>query len=155
MMLEGIARFFRSSMDPEAAPDGEGRRRERVAICALLLEVSHADEEFSAAERDVVLSLVRERFGLDRAEAEELIRLALAERRQSTDLYQFTRLVDDTFTRAQKLTLLEELWRVVYADGQLEAHEDALMHKLANLLGLKHRELIALKLRVKDASGDR
>ena len=81
--------------------------------------------------------------------AAALLMVADQERRQSTDLYQFTRLIEDQFDRAEKLAVLEELWRVVYSDGQLEAHEDALLHKLCTLLGLKHQELIALKLRVK------
>jgi uncharacterized tellurite resistance protein B-like protein len=39
---------------------------------------------------------------------------------------------------------------VVYSDGVLDAHEDALVHKLSKLLGLKHEEAIALKLRARD-----
>ena len=38
---------------------------------------------------------------------------------------------------------------VLTTDGVLEAHEDALMHKMGRMLGVRHEELMALKLRVK------
>jgi uncharacterized tellurite resistance protein B-like protein len=148
-MLESIARFFRDQIvETETATASSGQRLQ-IATCALLLEAAQADDEFSEDEQRTVTDLVQRRFQMDPAAATDLMALAEQERRESTDLYQFTRLIGQHFSRAQKLSILEELWKVVYSDGRLEAHEDALMHKLATLLGLKHKELIALKLKVK------
>jgi uncharacterized tellurite resistance protein B-like protein len=149
-MIDSISKFFRNQMAPPSDSDTDADHRLQVATCALLLEAAHADEEFSGDEQVLIRNLVRTEFQITTDEANQLIALADSERKQSTDLYQFTRLIADHYTRPQKLAILESLWRVVYSDGQLEAHEDALMHKLAKLLGLKHNELIALKLRVKD-----
>jgi uncharacterized tellurite resistance protein B-like protein len=152
-MLESIQRFFNQRITPGESADGDSEHRLQVATCALLLEAAHADDSFTAAERDLVESLVRDRFGLSEPEAHELMALAEEERRTSTDLYQFTRLVQERLDRSQKLMVLEQLWRVVYSDGRLEPHEDALLHKLAHLLGLRHDELIAMKLRAKREGG--
>jgi uncharacterized tellurite resistance protein B-like protein len=35
------------------------------------------------------------------------------------------------------MVLVEVMWRVVYADGELAKHESYLMRKISNLLGLK------------------
>ena len=153
-MIDAISNFFRNKMTPTGDSEVDTEHRLQVATCALLLEAAHADEDFSAAEQTMIRNLVRNEFQLTSAEADDLMALADSERQQSTDLYQFTRLIADGYTRSQKLAILESLWRVVYSDGQLEAHEDALMHKLANLLGLKHNEMIALKLRVKSGDHD-
>ena len=155
-MLDGIRGFFAAHVAP-AAPGVQGAsdRRLEVAVCALLLEVAHADADFSAAERELVGTLLGERFSLAGPQVRELMALAEAERARSTDLYGFTRLIAQTYDDAGKRTLLELLWRVIYSDGRLEAHEDALMHKLAHLLGLHHADLIALKLRVKGSGGVR
>ena len=153
-MIDAITNFFRTQMAPTTAVEASGEHRLRVATCALLLEVAHADEEFTPEERATIQDLVRREFLLSPDQAAELIALADAERRQSTDLYQFTRLIADHYPHIQKLAILESLWRVVYSDGQLEAHEDALLHKLTKLLGLKHKEMIALKLRVKAQQDD-
>jgi len=92
---------------------------------------------------------VRERFGLTADEVESLLIRAEAERGRSSGLYGFTRLIAEEWDRRERQALLALVWRVVYSDGRLEAREDALMHKLAHLLGLRHEELIALKLLVR------
>jgi uncharacterized tellurite resistance protein B-like protein len=147
-MIESIQKFFQQRLEPTA---GELTPQERlpVATCALLLEVAHADDDFSPVEREVVVQNMRRLFGVSAEDADRLIDLAEAERDASADLYQFARLINQHFTRTDKLRVLELLWQVVYSDGRLEKHEDALMHKLSNLLELRHDELIALKLRVK------
>lgn len=155
-MIESIRRFFNQHLAPGGADPADDARRLRVAVCVLLLEAAHADADFAAEERAALEELVRARFDLDEDEVARLLALAEEQRRRSTDLFQFTRLLAESYDRARKLEVLELLWRVIYSDGRLEAHEDALVHKLAGMLGLKHRELIGLKLKVKgDADGGR
>lgn len=146
-MLNRLQDFFSDRIAPDDT--GDEQHRLQVATCALLLEVAHADDEFSADERNAVAGMVADRFGLAQDEAAELLAIAEEERAASGDLYQFARLINDTFTRPRKLAVVELLWRVVYSDGVLESHEDALMHRLGRVLGLRHEELIALKLKVK------
>jgi len=148
-MLDAITRFFRSQMAEDTTSSADDKHRLQVATSALLLEMAHADDDFTASEQETVVELVRQKFQLTSEEAQALIDLAESERSQSTDLYQFTSLITDHFTHTQKLVVLESLWKVVYSDGRLEAHEDHLMHKLGKLLGVKHGELIALKIKVK------
>ena len=93
--------------------------------------------------------MVAQRFGLAPDEVADLLASADRQRREASDLFRFTRLINEHFTRAQKFAVVELLWRVVYSDGRLEAREDALLHRVANLLQLRHEELIALKLQVK------
>ena len=146
-MLDRLQKYFSERIAP-AEPDDEAHRL-RVATCALLLEVAHADDEFSDVERESLAGMVGDRFELDADETSELLELAEAERNASGDLYQVARLINDTFPRPRKLAILELLWRVVYSDGVLESHEDAIMHRMGKLLGARHEELMALKLKVK------
>ncbi|MFN2371810.1 MAG: TerB family tellurite resistance protein [Candidatus Krumholzibacteriia bacterium] len=148
-MLDRIQQFFDRRIADQAPLDDAARLR--TATCALLLEAAHADRDFSTEERRLVADLVARRFGLDDADAAELLELAEQERTAADDLFQFTRLVDADFPRSRKLAVVELMWRVVYSDGVLEAHEDALMRKVAKLLSVRPDELIALKLRVTDS----
>ena len=81
----------------------------RLAACALLIEIAHADEDFTEDERQHLASAIRRQYGLDGEQAEELI--SLAEEAQSTavDLWQFTKLIKSTYSIGQKMVLLEEL----------------------------------------------
>lgn len=147
-MIKGLKDFFNNTMTPTTDVDDD-QRRLRVATCALLLEVAHADREFSPGEQEQVTNIVRERFELTESEAADLIDLADQERQASGDMYQFARLINDTFPKPRKLAVVELLWQIVYSDGVLEAHEDAMMHRLGNVLGVRHEELMAVKVKVK------
>ncbi|HRX51545.1 MAG TPA: TerB family tellurite resistance protein [Candidatus Krumholzibacteria bacterium] len=146
-MLDAIRRFFDTEMDRPAEADADALA---LAVGALLLEVAESDDEFAAVERATVTDVLRERFSLDADRAARLLELADAARRESSDVFQFTRLISETYDKPRKLAVVEALWRVVWSDGVLEAHEDALMHRLGTLLGLSHRELMALKVRARD-----
>jgi uncharacterized tellurite resistance protein B-like protein len=148
-MLDRFQRFFNDRIAAAPGAAGDEAARLRVATCALLLEAAHADSEFSEEERGTVAELVGRRFDLDASDTAELLALAESERRAADGLYPFARLINEEYPRARKLAVVELLWRVVYSDGVLEAHEDALMHRIGKLLGLRHEELIAIKLQVK------
>ncbi len=146
-MFGSLKSFFQDNVAPAGQDDDVHRLQ--VATCALLLEVAYADDEYTAEEVDTIMVLVGKRFGLDKEETSDLLHVADEERKRSGDLYQFARLINDSFTRERKLAVLELLWQVVYSDGVLEAHEDALMHKMSTLLSIRNDELMALKIRVK------
>ena len=150
-MIGSLKSFFQSRLAP--ADEGDDVTRLQIATCVLLLEAANADNELSASELETTMTLVGRRFGLSAAETAEMLHVADAERQQSGDLYQFARLVNDSFPRERKLAVLELMWQVVFSDGILEAHEDALMHKMGTLLGIRHEELMALKIQVKRGLG--
>ena len=137
-MLESIKKFFRSSMTPPAQAEASDSRKDiRLAACALLLELAHADEDFSEDERQHLNSAVRRQFGLDASEAGKLLELAEAERAQAVDLWQFTNLIAENYSTGQKMVLAEIMWGLVYSDGDLASKEDYLMRKICNLLRLE------------------
>jgi uncharacterized tellurite resistance protein B-like protein len=148
-LLEALRNYLRRAAGTPEASAEDRERALAVATCALLLAVANADDEFDEGEREMVAGMVRERFGVAGPELDELLALAEERRQSSIDLFEFTRLITESYDRDGRLAILELLWRVVYSDGRLEAHEDALLHKLAYLLGLRQDELIALKLKVK------
>ncbi|MBU8870612.1 MAG: TerB family tellurite resistance protein [Gemmatimonadales bacterium] len=152
-MLDALNRFFQEKVTPAADVD-EDARRLRIATCVLLLEVAHADDEFSEEEKNSIAGILGQRFNLGDHQADELVALAERERLKSDSLFEFAQLLNEKFTRERKLAIVQLLWRVVYEDGILEAHEDALMHKVGKLLGVRHEELMALKIQVKRSLAD-
>ncbi len=137
-MLETIRRFVRERLvptaDPSAAPAPDPVQ---LAACALLLELAHADNEFSPEEQRHIESTLQRQFGLDEPSGAELLRLAEAARAQSLDHFQFTRLVAAEYTLAQRMALAEVMWGVILADGRLSDHETHLVRKMASLMQLE------------------
>ena len=147
-MLSTIRDFFERNIAGAPAQDGHSIE---LATAALLVEVMRIDAGTTAAERAAVQRAIREKFGLSEAETAALIALAEEEMRQATDYYQFTSLINQRFSQAQKERVLELMWRVAYADSVIDAHEQHLMRKIAALLHLPDSAYIAAKLRARDA----
>lgn len=140
-MLDAIRSFVsRRILAPQEASGETGASAPsgvQLAACALLLELAHADGSLSPPEQAHIERSVRQHFGLDEATARELIALADAERRQSIDHFQFTRLIAAEYDLGQKMVLAELMWGVILADGELATHETWLVRKLGHLLELE------------------
>ncbi len=148
-MLSRLLDLFAAKEEAPEIPEDE---RLQLATCVVLLEVAGADNEFSQEECQRILAALRERFDLSQDEAEELIKTAEQRRDETFDLWQFTNQINESCTKEEKLQVIEEVWRVIYADNTLDGHEDYLVHKLAKLLNLTHPQLIDAKMKVREES---
>ena len=52
-------------------------------------------------------------------------------------------------SRAQKLAILEAVWRVIYVDGKISKYEEHFARKLTNLLWLDHKDFIDAKIKAR------
>lgn len=150
-MLNLLKDFFEQHL----APSGPGSSHDPipVATAALLIEVMRMDGSIDQVERDAVMKAVRDKFGLEPADAEAVIRLAEAEAASATDFHQFTSQINRHFGAEQRARVIECMWLVAYADGRLDAHEQHLIRKIAALLHVPDSAYIAAKMRAKDSSG--
>ncbi len=136
-MLDRLRSMFAKHSTTPATPSEDPNRALKVAACALLLEMAWADDKFSADERQRIEEIVARQFALGAEGARALVEAADRERREATDLFQLTSVINRQYDEGQRLLLSELLWRVVYADGVLSEHEDYLTQKLAVLLDLR------------------
>ena len=144
-MLRNLVKMF---FEDAAMPESAGADRTAVAVCAVLLEAAHIDDDFAEEEQDHILAVLRSSFDLGRIEAKELLEEAEQARAASTDLFRFTTALNQAFTQQEKIGIMEEVWRVLYADDVLDAHEDHLAHRLRDLLNLNQKQLIDAKMKV-------
>lgn len=109
----------------------------RIAACALLVELSCADGDFSDTEQRRIVEILQRHFGVDENGARELLAEAAAANRDAVDHFVFTRQVVKEYSLAQRIVLAELMWQVVLADGAFDEQEAYLIRKLANLLELE------------------
>lgn len=152
-MLTSIRTFFNThlSRPSERAPEA-AEQAVRRAAAALLLEMTHMEEDPQAIERDTVMALVRECFGMTYSQAEALLGCADAERSAATDYFQFTSLINEHYGPDDKARLVSALWRVAYADERLGRHEEYLVRKLSELLCVPQSVFIQAKLQAEQAA---
>ena len=148
-MLDIVKRFFNKATAEVSKDANQNTEHDiRVATCALLVEIARIDEKFTDAEMDTILSILKEKYGLPQNHADALIAEAEKELEKSVDLWQFTKLINENYSKEEKIEIIETLWRIVYVDGKMDQHEHYLMNKLQNLLRLTHDQLITAKLKV-------
>lgn len=123
--------------------------RNRLAACILLLEAAYIDDDCTSEEMERIIATMAHDFSLSELQVSELIELAKTRREEATDLWQFTNHLNQHYDKEQKMAVMESVWRIIFADGHLDMHEDHFAHKLANLLRLSHEEMIAAKLSAK------
>lgn len=137
MFDDGIARWSSAEVATAALP---------LAVTALLLEIARADHTIDAAEEHAVIMAVARTCTLDAANVAELLATAGTAVDEAVSLYDFTVAINEQLSHAQKIELLECLWRVAYADGRVHHYEEYYIRKLSDLLHLSHRDFIRTKL---------
>ena len=149
-MLRSLQSFFEERISLlRGRGEDDVERRLGLATAALFIEMMRADFEVTEEERTKLELLLRETLELDEKETKEILVEAEREVESSVELFQFTRLIDEAFTPEQKAKVVERLWRIAYADENVDRLEEHLVRKIANLLHVSHRDYIAAKLAAK------
>ncbi len=147
-MLDLIKKIM-GSKEADSGEKADGRDL-NLATCAILIELANADGKFNKQEQDDIIKIFKTKYGLSEKDANDLLKSSNAELEKSIDLWKFTNIINQNYSLEEKLKVIEIIWEVAYSDGKLEKHEDYLVHKLANLLRLNHKQLIDAKLKVID-----
>jgi uncharacterized tellurite resistance protein B-like protein len=147
-MLRTLRDLFESLAPPASSADPRATEHAlRLATAVMLVEVMRADNSFHDAERQAVLAALRDKFQLADDEAQRLAELAETTAEVSSDLFAFTSHIDERFDMAQKVRMIEQMWRVAYADGHLSDHERHLLWRVSDLLHVPHGAYVHARMR--------
>jgi uncharacterized tellurite resistance protein B-like protein len=119
----------------------------RLAAAVLLMEVMRASDGISAEEKAAASRALSEQFAADDADMLLLLKHAEQESQAAYDYFRFTNPLDEQLPHERKVALVEAMWKVAYADGHVDEHENAVISKVADLLHVSHGEYIAAKMR--------
>jgi len=123
------------------APRAERRGTDlHLAAAVLMVDAASIDGEFGEYERGIVAGVLKRHFGLTDDALATLVSLAVGKRDAASDLNRYTLTIKDEFSEAERVELVELLWEVVYADGQLHDYEANLLRRIAGLLYVSDRE---------------
>ena len=92
-------------------------------------------------------------FDLDDECVNELLELSEQKVKDSISVYEFSSVINESFTQQEKFELMKNLWRIIYEDGKLDSHEDRLIKIIGSTLNLEHKDVIGAKLFVKQELG--
>lgn len=146
-MIKSIQRFFEEKLSPAKGVTSREATEEtmQLATAALLIEVTRADSAVKEEERAMVAAAVQKTFSLNAKDTAGLIEMAEQELKEAVSFYQFTGLINKGFSYDEKKHVVELLWRVVFADAEMEKHEEHLVRRISGLLHVEHKDFINAK----------
>tara|TARA_B100001094_G_C17868295_1_gene640821 strand:- start:209 stop:667 length:459 start_codon:yes stop_codon:yes gene_type:complete len=131
-MLEILKNIFSS---PEKILDKEENNEAlEKAISSLMIEAAMADGNFSEDEKVQIKTILGDLFSFDDCSIDNLIEETELNVKQSTQLYGFSKILKDQLEYEKRLEIIQMMWEVCYADGELDEYEANLIRRVSGLL---------------------
>lgn len=122
----------------------------RLAAAALLVHVITVDGVVKEAERTVLKRILEQRFSLTGAESDALVELAIAKDAEAVDLYAFTSVLNRALDDEGRRRIVEMMFEVAFADGNLSEFEDNLVWRAAELLNVDTRDRVEIRREIRE-----
>ena len=149
MAFKWLTRLIQETSEPGTDSSDLSR-----AIAVLMLEVAQSDFEETEKETSTLLEGLIEHVGESEQRPQDLLAAARSDKAKSAGLYEFTRLACTEMSMAERCTLVEQLWRIAYADGVIDKYEEAAIRKVSELLYVPHSDFIKAKLTAAGAANN-
>ena len=138
-------KFFKNLFKTE---DSEAESKDnsiQKSICSLMIEVAYADNQLDESELKAMANSLS-KLDIQQEEIREIVDETLAKSKESISFYEHTRILNDQLDYDQKKDVLNSVWSIAFADGQMNKHEEHLIRRIADLLYLHHKDFINSKL---------
>ena len=144
-MLADLIRRLSGNTAEESAVGADDAR---IAVAGILVAAARADHHYDASEKDQIERALALRYALSPLETVKLREQGEAAEAAATDFYRFTSVIKQSVPHEERASVLEALWRIVLADRKREKHEEAMMRRVTDLLGLDDRDSVHARQRV-------
>ena len=145
-MLKRILDLFNQPETDNQAPISPA-----LAAAALLVEVMAADDAWQRTEEDAIRKAILGSLDVSETDCDDLLAAAKSQHQDAHDYYGLTRQINDHFSPEKKYELILDMWKVAWADGELDRYEDNTIRKVAELIYVPHDLFIKAKLEAKPA----
>jgi len=116
-----------------------------LTAAVLAYEIARSDGEVSKDELSVLMEEIEsisEKVGKDKFEILKIIEIYS---KNSTSFHEFIEDINNSYSKEEKHSLLEFMWKIAYADGKLDVDEERLVRRVADLIRIKDIEVLKLK----------
>ncbi len=142
-MLQKIRDMWKGSSKDESANKGHDIS---LAVTAVMIEIMHIDGKLEEAEHNKIITAVEKRFELSTDKAHKLVKKAKQAKIDATDMHRFTSQIIKHYSTQERIDFLKDLWQIAMADGHVDPHEEQLIRRTAELVGVYHKEFIQAKI---------
>lgn len=138
-MINRIKSLFAADKS-SAAAEMDRDEELHMAAASLLVEAACLDGEFDDAERKTISAMLSGQFELDAEEVETLIGEAELAVEEAGELYAFTKVIKDRYSNEERIGIIEMLWEVAFADGNVDHFEANLIRRVGGLIFVSDKD---------------
>jgi len=141
--------FFKGFFNKPISQEPETSNSVLLSAISLMIEVSLADEIMDISELKKIKKVLLNEFEVKENDLENLISDAKKNQNSSTSLYEFTRKINDEYEFDDKKNLILSMWKIAYADGNIDKYEEYVIRKVSDLIYISHPDFIESKQKAK------
>ena len=128
-MLKSLKNIFQKTQSTVGADNID----ELTILCGLMMEAANTDGNVSQDEVNKISFVLTEMFKEDPLEVKKVLTKTLKYKDEPKSLQFFTYKINKSFDIEKKLLLIETLWGIILADGEIHDFESNLIRRLAGL----------------------
>jgi uncharacterized tellurite resistance protein B-like protein len=120
-----------------------------LTASVLAYEIARSDGEITDEEEILLLEEIKKiskKIGKNEQDILNLIQIYSSD---SISFYEFIEDINKNFSKDEKISLIEFLWNIAYADSILDVDEERLIRRISDLIRIKDIDVLRLKDRAK------
>tara|TARA_B100000242_G_C43002246_1_gene465626 strand:+ start:267 stop:710 length:444 start_codon:yes stop_codon:yes gene_type:complete len=116
-----------------------------LTAAVLAYEIARIDGNISQDELNILMEEIKNISKKVEKDESEILKIIEIYSNDSVSFYEFVEDINKNYSKEQKLSLLNFMWRVAFADGKIEVDEERLIRRLADMIKIKDIEVLKLK----------
>ena len=148
-MFQNLKNIF-DKVKQENNSEVEILEQEIYAVLSLLIEACKVDGIVSDEEIEKITDLLINKFHLEPDKAKNAVNFVLEKANEKVEIFSDIKVILDTMDHEERIKVVEMLWSVVLADGNIDDYEANLMRKISSLLHVSSFEMAEAKKRAMD-----
>ena len=147
-MKRFIKKFFGEKSSDKENEDVLNNSVIEEAVVVLLLRAANIDGKKDEQEIKAIKRLIIKQFNYNEEEADILIVSASKKEESSTDLFEWSKIINDHYDLDSKKIVFSMMCEIICADGLIDPFESNLIRRLSGLLYISDKDAGAIKKKV-------
>ena len=116
-----------------------------LTAAVLAYEIARSDGEISNDELSLLMQEIEKISNKVGKDAKEILSMVEIYSKDSVSFHDFIEDINNSYSKEDKISLLNFMWKTAYADGRLDVDEERLVRRVADLIKIKDIEVLKLK----------
>lgn len=136
-------KFFKR--EKKADEDQQQNFEIELTAAVLAYEIARSDGEISNDELSLLMQEIEKISQKVGKDATEILNIVEMYSKDSVSFHDFIEDINKSYSKDEKISLLDFMWKIAYADGKLDVDEERLVRRVADLIKIKDIEVLKLK----------